>query len=251
MQAVVLAAGDGDRLHPRTAHIPKPLLTLGGRPIINHVLDGLHAAGVGDVAIVLGYRGDQIRAALAVLPPPREMRLRFVTNDEYTVGNARSLWSAHNEVDGPFLLAMADHLVDPALTRAVAERADGRCRLAVERLRPDDDGRAADATRARVRDGLVVDLGKSIAEWDALDTGTFWCTPAVFDAITPELRDGELSAVFATLARAGALDALDVTGFRWIDIDTERDLGEAEVMLSTSALHLPVRDGEAPDGRLA
>jgi choline kinase len=232
LQAVVLAAGDGGRLHPRTSATPKPLLRAGGRPIIDHVLDALRAAGVRDTTIVVGYRGDQVRAALAG-GAPAGMTLRFVENEHYLLGNARSLWAARGAVPGSFVLAMADHLLEPGLLRALTAGADGRCRLAVERAAPGDP-RAHEATRARVEGGRVLDLGKQIDGWNALDTGAFWCTPAVFDAITPELRDGEAGAVFARLARAGRLDAVDVTGSRWVDIDTEDDLCAAEAMLAAT-----------------
>lgn len=237
MQAVILAAGDGGRLLPETAGLPKPLLPLAGRPIVRHVLDALAAVGVDDATLVVGYHAGALRRALAAAPPPG-MSLRFVENEAYMLGNARSLWTARDAVRGSFLLAMGDHVVEPALLRSLVDRADGRCRLAVERAAPDDE-RAGEATRARVRTGRVVDLGKGLADWDALDTGAFWCTPRVFDAMTPDLRDGEAGDVFATLARAGELDAVDVTGARWIDIDTPGDLRRAEAMVAEA------------DGRLA
>src|SRR5581483_6505270 len=166
LQALILAAGDGDRLYPHTAARPKPLIRLCGRPIINHVLDGLYAAGVR-------------RATLAELSPCG-MSLRFVENEAYETGNARSLWAARDAVDGPFVLAMADHIVEPSLTRRLVCGAEGRCRLAIEHALH-DDARADEATRALVQDGRVVDLGKSIETWNAFDTGTFWCTPSLFD----------------------------------------------------------------------
>lgn len=235
MHALILAAGDGDRLHPLTDGVPKSLLKLRARPIINHVLDALFAAGVNDATIVVGYHGAQIRDALADLHPCG-MMLRFVENPAFELGNARSLWAARDVMprDGGFVLAMADHLVEPALTAALVDRAGGRCRLAVDRAAPGDP-RAGEATRARVHDGRVVDLGKALNDWNALDTGVFWCTPRIFDAITPDLRDGEVGAVFTSLARAGELDAVDVTGRRWIDIDTADDLHAAENMLACEA----------------
>jgi choline kinase len=236
MHALILAAGDGDRLHPLTDGVPKPMLKLGGRPIISHVLDALFASGVREATVVIGYHGAQIRQALADTDP-RGMTLRFVENPAYDLGNARSIWAARDAMprDRGFVLAMADHLVEPALTAALIDRADGRCRLAIDRAAPGDP-RAGEATRARVHDGRVVDLGKALNDWNALDTGVFWCTPRLFDAITPDLRDGEAGAVFASLARAGKLDAVDVTGRRWIDIDTADDLRAAERMLVIESL---------------
>ena len=228
LQALILAAGDGDRLYPYTADRPKSLIPLCGRPIINHVLDALFAAGVRHSTIVVGYHGDEMRAALTELSPCG-MTIRFVENDAYDTGNARSLWAARDAIDGPFVLAMADHLVEPSLTRRLACDAGDRSRLAIERALYDDE-RANEATRALVREGRVTDLGKKIEEWNAFDTGSFWCTPRVFDAVTPDNREGELGDIFSTLARAGELDAVDVTRTRWIDIDTEADLLAAELM---------------------
>ena len=241
MQAVIIAAGDGGRLFPLTSDTPKPLLKLHGRPIINHVLDALREAGADDVIVVLGYRGEQIRRALADLSPCG-MRIRFVENEEFMLGNARSIWAARELVDGPFLLAMSDHLVEPELARALTAGANGRCRLAVEHTGVSDN-RAGEATLAHVQDGRVIDLGKSIPEWNALDTGLFWCTPELFDAMTPAARDGEAGAVFATLARSGDLDAVDVSGHRWMDIDTVEDLRLADQLLASGALW---RNGYVP-----
>jgi choline kinase len=233
MQAVILAAGNGGRLHPRTRHTPKPLIEVNGTPIIGHVLAALRASGVRDAVIVLGYRGEQVRAALEA-GHAGGMRLRFVENASFMLGNARSIWTARDAVDGPFLLMMSDHLVEPAMIRQLADGADGMCRLAVERA-DRDDVRAAEATLALVQDGLVVDLGKGIGVWNALDTGVFWCIPRVFDVMTPEMRDGEAGAVFAKLARRGELAAVDVTGYLWCDVDTEADLRRASQIFGTHA----------------
>jgi choline kinase len=230
MKALLLAAGDGDRMHAVTGGGPKLLLPLAGRPIIHHSLESLSAAGVTDVTIVLGYRGESVRRAVEALRLPN-MTVRFAENDAYMLGNAYSIWSARDEMaDAPFVLAMADHLVEPAITRALLQGGGDRCRLAVERAGLEDP-RADEATRARVRRGKVIDLGKSIEQWNALDTGVFWCSPRIFEVLTEQMRDGEAGAVFATLARAGELDAVDVTGRRWIDIDTPLDLREAEALL--------------------
>jgi NDP-sugar pyrophosphorylase family protein len=232
MHAVILAAGDGGRLRPLTSRTPKPLLALHGRPLISHVLDALHAAGVTRATIVVGYLGDQIRAALEDARP-EGMSIDFVRNADFHAGNARSIWEARRAVDEPFLLAMADHLVEPSLVQSVVESHNGVCALAIEHVE-DHDARSAEATRANVYSGRVLDLGKNILRWNALDTGVFWCTPDIFDAITPDLRNGEAGAVFAALARAGALDAIDVTGSRWLGVDTPDDLRAAESWFSVN-----------------
>ena len=64
MRAMVLAAGRGERLRPLTDHTPKPLLPLRGRPLIEHLLEALAAAGVRQVVVNLAWLGDRIRESL-------------------------------------------------------------------------------------------------------------------------------------------------------------------------------------------
>ena len=64
MRAMILAAGRGERLRPLTDTTPKPLLEVGGRPLIEHHLDKLAAAGFKEVIINLSHLGDQIRDTL-------------------------------------------------------------------------------------------------------------------------------------------------------------------------------------------
>ena len=58
--AIIPAAGVGSRLKPHTHTIPKPLLSVGGKPILAHILDEVVALGVPRIVLVVGYRGDQI-----------------------------------------------------------------------------------------------------------------------------------------------------------------------------------------------
>jgi MurNAc alpha-1-phosphate uridylyltransferase len=64
MKAMLLAAGRGERMRPLTDHTPKPLLPVGGRPLIAWHLDALARAGVREVIVNLSWLGAQIRAAL-------------------------------------------------------------------------------------------------------------------------------------------------------------------------------------------
>ena len=64
MRAMVLAAGRGERMRPLSDRTPKPLLCVGGKPLIGHLLERLMRAGVRDVVINLSWLGGQIRQAL-------------------------------------------------------------------------------------------------------------------------------------------------------------------------------------------
>src|SRR3990172_11517734 len=63
--AMVLAAGVGERMRPLTLRMPKPLVPLAGRPLIDHVLDRLAASGVKTAIVNVHYLPDQLEAHLA------------------------------------------------------------------------------------------------------------------------------------------------------------------------------------------
>lgn len=117
---VLLAAGSGRRLAPLTARRPKALLDVHGRPVIVRQLDQLRAAGFGDVTIVTGFRGDQLRRAVE---RAGHRDVRFVHNDGYaTDTNLRSalLGTARAEA---VLLVEADMIVPDAAWPIVARGA--------------------------------------------------------------------------------------------------------------------------------
>ena len=60
MKAVILAAGKGTRMRDLTNELPKPMLKVQGEPILQHILEGLTAAGIQDVFIITGYRAEVI-----------------------------------------------------------------------------------------------------------------------------------------------------------------------------------------------
>ncbi|WP_455380303.1 N-acetylmuramate alpha-1-phosphate uridylyltransferase MurU [Acidihalobacter prosperus] len=64
MRAMILAAGRGKRMQPLTNTCPKPLLSVGGKPLIVHQLERLAIAGYREIVINIAYRGDMIRDAL-------------------------------------------------------------------------------------------------------------------------------------------------------------------------------------------
>jgi len=64
MKAMILAAGRGERLRPLTDHTPKPLLTAGGRPLIEHLINGLVMGGITEIIVNTAHLGEQVEAVL-------------------------------------------------------------------------------------------------------------------------------------------------------------------------------------------
>src|SRR5512139_879062 len=109
--AVILAAGRGTRMGSLTAHVTKPLLPLRGQPIIEHILTGLRAAGVGKAIIITGYRAEQIEGCLGG-GEHLGVELTYCRQAQAD-GTARALLLAREAVgDGPFLLSWSDIVVE-------------------------------------------------------------------------------------------------------------------------------------------
>ncbi|MBU2737773.1 nucleotidyltransferase family protein [Acidithiobacillus sp. ATCC 19703] len=110
-RAMILAAGRGERLRPYTDHLPKPLLEVGGKPLIVRHLESLAAAGVREVIINIGYLGDLIVERLG----HQWQGLRIVYSDERSgrLETGGALIRALPQLgDAPFLLVNGDICTD-------------------------------------------------------------------------------------------------------------------------------------------
>ncbi len=234
VKAVVLAAGDGGRLGSHTAGTPKPLVPVGGRDIISYTLDALRVAGVREAVVVLGYRGVQVRDALA--RDPHGLQLDYAWNAEFHGGASLSLRAARPCLPSrPFLLLMADHLLSPGIIRRlIDEWQPGGPSLVATDAASWADAYIDEATRVAIdpATGMVAAIGKRLPRWDALDTGAFLLAPSAWEAVDAAPRECELSEVFGRLVMDRQLAAVDVTGETWYDIDTEDDLEAAGRMLA-------------------
>ena len=125
MKAMILAAGRGERLRPLTDHTPKPLLPVGGRPLIGHHLAALAAAGFDEVVINVAYRGDQIRAALGD-GRAQGLPIRYSVEQPGaldTGGGVRNALAMLGEA--PFALISADVFTDFDYARLAGVSGDG------------------------------------------------------------------------------------------------------------------------------
>jgi 1L-myo-inositol 1-phosphate cytidylyltransferase len=87
-----------------------------------------------------------------------------------------------------------------------------------------------DATKVRREGNRIVDIGKTIPEYDAFDTGMFLCSPSLFDTLDSAKKEGNcsLSDGMRILGREGKLRAFDIGEATWQDVDTPQALAYAE-----------------------
>ena len=105
-KAVVMAGGKGSRLRPLTRDIPKPLLPVGDRPILETIVDQLADSGIADIYLITHYKAEMIEEHFARLNYPG-CELHFVYEAE-PLGTAGGLGLVRDELDSPFLVMNAD-----------------------------------------------------------------------------------------------------------------------------------------------
>lgn len=226
--AVLLAAGEGSRL--RAAAASKPLCPVGGKPLIEHAITGFAAAGLARVVVVLGYQAEAIETHLASRPWP--IAVETVRTADYKQPNGVSVLAAEAALaGGEAVLAMCDHLVDPALYARVAQAGAGDgARLAIDRNIESDLVDLDDVTAVRTHGDAIVAIGKHLPDYDCFDTGVFAIGPALFAALkglaSPSLTEG-----MRILAAHGTALTIDCTDLAWIDVDDPAALGKAEEWL--------------------
>ncbi|MFW5956675.1 MAG: sugar phosphate nucleotidyltransferase, partial [Halorhabdus sp.] len=121
MDAVVLAAGEGERLAPLTESRPKPMLPAANRPILSYVFDALVAADVDSLVVVIGYERDHIRDQFG--NAYGDTPIEYVVQEKQ-LGSGHALRKAKGAVDGPFLVVNGDQIVAPEMVAAVRDAYD-------------------------------------------------------------------------------------------------------------------------------
>ena len=114
MLAIVMAGGLGKRLRPLTDHLPKPMIRLAGKPIIERVMDSLSQQGFKRVIVTIGYLGEMIRLHLG--PEWKGMEVSYL-EEQHPLGTAGCL-SLLRHLDEPFVMMNADLLTDYPLQQA-------------------------------------------------------------------------------------------------------------------------------------
>lgn len=230
MKAIILAAGQGKRLENHANNLPKCLLRVGNRKLLDYQLDCLSSLGIIDVVMMLGFRGDAIREHLAHY---KDMHFTFLENSEYVSTNtAYSLWLARNEMTDDFLYLNADVLFDPEIIRRLIN-SPKKNSLAVLR-------KSTEVEEVKViLDGIwVKSIGKKIASRDAygefigvakFSKNICLLFASVLDQVITK-QGGKQKFFEVALEKMLShvhIAAIDVTDLPCIEIDFPEDLIEA------------------------
>lgn len=218
MRAMILAAGRGERMRPLTDTVPKPLLSAGGKPLIEYHLAALRSAGITDIVINLAWRGAMIRDALGE-------GARFGTRLQYSDEGDAALETGGGVFKAlpllgpePFLVVSADVWTDYPLAGCIDRLAGADVAHFVLVPNPDfhergdfglSDGRVTDAAGPRC---TYANIGIFRPEFFAgCQGGRFALAPLMFEWIRKGRVSGELYSGrwrnVGTPAQLAALDA--------------------------------------------
>lgn len=235
-QAVVVAAGFGSRLQALRpgGQLIKPLEPVGGVPILRRVIETTLAVGISEVVLVTGHMAEDLEAAVGSWALGDSVR--FVRNDRYDLGNGVSLLCGARECRGDFVLLMSDHLFQPRNLSGLlaAGRRDNGAVLAIDRKIAscfDLD----DATKVVADGERILEIGKQLSSYNAIDTGMFLISAEVvplLDEVMERCGDASISDAMTQFIGQGRMGGYDVGDGRWHDVDTPEMYREAERLVA-------------------
>lgn len=236
-KAVIIAAGMGSRLRGYGVDMPKPLVPVAGVPLLKRTILSAKRAGIDGFVVVTGYRGDEIQNAMKHDAQFADLDIDWVQNDDWERGNGVSVLAAKDYVNEPFVLLMSDHLFDPEALVKLRHIpiAQDEAVLGVD-TNLDGIFDMEDATKVLLNGDRIEKIGKELADYNAVDTGMFLCSPFLFRALEQSIAAGEgsLSGGIRVVSELGTMRTVDIDGLFWLDVDTP----EAHVQAETSLFRM-------------
>ncbi|WP_313692514.1 sugar phosphate nucleotidyltransferase [Halorarum halobium] len=212
--AVVLAAGEGQRLRPLTRHRPKPMLPAANRPILEYVLDALVNAGIDDLHVVVGYERDRVQNHFGSTYRDRPITYHVQRKQ---LGSGHALLRVRDTIDEDFLVVNGDEVLANEMIDAVlsAHTTEDVATLAV-----------VESEEAPMYGAVGLD-GDTVTElverpdrdgYRLLNAGVYAFGPSVFSDLEATPRtDGELGltdAIAAVIERGGHVRGVHADGLR-------------------------------------
>ncbi len=220
MKAVIMAGGEGTRLRPQTSNLPKPMLPLVGRPMMEHIVSLLRRHGITDIVVTVAFLPNAIRSYFG---NGSELGVSMVyATEETPLGTAGSVRNAREQLTERFLVISGDVLTDIDLTSVIAFHDKHEALATI----------ALCAVENPLEFGIVITREDGTIErflekpgWgqvfsDTINTGIYVLEPEIFDRI-PEGRSVDFSGeVFPAVLDAGQPLYGYVADGYWEDVGT-------------------------------
>lgn len=232
MQAILLAAGMGTRLLRLTEELPKTLLELHGKKILDCILGSLEVDGIDEIVVVGGFRFGILQEHLSSY---NRKPIRLVENTNYKHGSILTIEKALPHIRGGFILLNADHIhPQEMISDLIADVKDMTCACDFDRQLTDDD------MKVKLLEGRVARMDKKLTDYDCGYIGMTACPANKLDLYrdyVTKTKDREgieanVEKVVHLLALEGHNPLIhDCSGFGWVEVDTPEDLELAKELI--------------------
>ncbi len=234
MQAVILAAGTGSRLINLTRDLPKALVKLNERQLIDYTLAFVNSMGCDSIVVVGGFYFDKLKHALQ----HTDYSITLLENKSFLEGSIFSLLEALPHVDQSFLLLNVDHVYPLQLGQKFLERQQELSHITafVDFDRPlhEDDMKVLLQNSQRIEK-----ISKGLTDCDAGYIGMTYVPKSkltryktVAKKIAAENKEAVVENILQELINAEEpVEIFPLTGVRWLEVDNAGDLQNAERIL--------------------
>ncbi len=228
LKAVIMAGGEGSRLRPVTCDLPKPMVPVLGRPVMEYALELLARHGIREVAVTLHYLPDSIRGYFGD-GSKWGVHLHYFV-EEVPLGTAGSVRAARDFLNEPFLVISGDALTDIDLTLAMEAHRQKRAAVTL----------VLKSVDTPVDYGVVITDGEGRVErflekpaWgdvfsDTVNTGIYLIEPEVMDRLAEGEKADFAKDLFPTLMEENAPLYGHLTEGYWCDIGSPGQYAAAQ-----------------------
>lgn len=219
--AVVMAGGMGTRLRPLTDTVPKPLIPVAGRPILDHILSRLHAEGIDEVVLSLNHLGDQIRGHIGD-GSRYGTRVNYLT-ERKRLGTAGALSLLRPRPLKPFIVMNGDLLTGLSFSKLLKFQHDHNYTMV---LCVRQHSLQVPYGVVEIRNGEVASLREKPEYRHFINAGIYVLTPACLGHI-PKDRYYDMTDLISTLVTLGERVGVFPIVEYWRDVGTHADLAAA------------------------
>lgn len=217
-QAVILAGGMGTRLQPYTFFVPKPMLPLGDKPLLEHLLLWLKKNGVHDVVLSIGYLGSQIESYFKT---GKTMGIKITyARSNAALGISGQLLNSRTHVNSTFYLLYGDSVFDFDLHRMLQHHESSKATLTMGLMHYSQ--KLAYGLIETEKDGTVTAWKEKPEVGGMINVGCYVANPRIFDYI-PKGKMIAFDSVVREMMRKGEkISSYSIPGAEFLDIGDEK-----------------------------
>ena len=239
MKAVIIAAGCGSRLKEHHQGIPKTLMKIRGKRIIDDIIEKLRITGISEIIIVTGFKQEILRSEITNYQNSG-IKLSFVHNKDWQKPNGISVLKAKEKIfeNEEFLLLMSDHIFSVEMLQEIIqtkiEKDEALLALdfKIDQIPDLDDGMKIQCELIEENVYSITLFGKQLTDYNAIDSGMFKLNYFFFDALEKSIENGKysLSDACNILSEKGKMKGIDIGDNLWLDVDTPEMIKQQEIL---------------------